>query len=81
MISQNLADYIEQNARRRGDRVALRDQDGEMRYAALCDGDDLVSLGADSFAVTERGRPFVRSIAATFDTYLSGGAGRHSVAV
>ena len=35
MISQNLADYIEQNARRRGDRVALRDQDGEMRYAAL----------------------------------------------
>jgi len=53
----------------------------EMRYSALCDGDELVSFDGERFAVTDRGRPFVRSIASTFDTYLGGGAGRHSVAV
>lgn len=53
----------------------------EMRYSALCDGDDLVRFDGTTYAVTERGRPFVRSIASTFDTYLAGGAGRHSVAV
>jgi oxygen-independent coproporphyrinogen-3 oxidase len=53
----------------------------EMRYSALCDGDDLVAFDGDTFAVTERGRPFVRSIASTFDTYLAAGVGRHSAAV
>lgn len=53
----------------------------EMRYSALCDGDDLVRFDGETYAVTDRGRPFVRSIASTFDTYLAGGAGRHSVAV
>ena len=53
----------------------------EMRYSALCDGDQLVSFDGDRFAVTERGKPFIRSIASTFDTYLAAGVGRHSVAV
>lgn len=53
----------------------------EMRYSALCDGDDLVNFDGARFSVTERGRPFVRSIASTFDTYLTAGVGRHSVAV
>ncbi|RYE88331.1 MAG: oxygen-independent coproporphyrinogen III oxidase [Hyphomicrobiales bacterium] len=53
----------------------------EMRYSALCDGDDLVAFDGAHFSVTERGKPFIRSIASTFDTYLGAGAGRHSVAV
>ena len=53
----------------------------EMRYSAMLDGDDLVNFDGASFTVTERGKAFVRSIASTFDTYLSGGVGRHSVAV
>jgi oxygen-independent coproporphyrinogen-3 oxidase len=53
----------------------------EMRYSALCDGDGLVSFNGTTFAVTERGKPFVRSIASTFDAYLSAGVGRHSIAV
>lgn len=53
----------------------------EMRYAALRDGDGLLSLSEKAFSVTDRGRPFVRTVASTFDAYLAGGAGRHSVAV
>ena len=53
----------------------------EMRYSALCDGDDLVDFDGVRFAVTERGRPFVRAIASAFDTYLAAGSARHSVAV
>lgn len=53
----------------------------EMRYAALYDGDGLVSFDGATFRVNEIGRPFVRSVAATFDAYLAAGTGRHSVAV
>lgn len=35
----------------------------------------------DGLIVTEAGRPFLRLIAARFDAYLAGTAGRHSVAV
>lgn len=38
-------------------------------------------LEGDLFQVTEAARPFVRSIAARFDTYLSAAAARHSTAV
>lgn len=53
----------------------------EARQFAEGDRDGLVHLEADRFALTETGRPFARSIAATFDTYLSNGRGRHSLAV
>jgi len=53
----------------------------EMTCAAEGDLDGIIDFDGQTFAVTERGRPFVRSVAATFDTYLSSGAGRHSVAV
>ena len=53
----------------------------EMGYAALCDEDGVVSFDGNRFSVTELGRPFVRSVAAAFDTYLAAGAGRHSTAV
>lgn len=48
---------------------------------AARDRDGIVALDGDVFAVTEAGRPFVRNIAAIFDTYLGNGRGRHSVAV
>jgi oxygen-independent coproporphyrinogen-3 oxidase len=43
--------------------------------------DGVVRMEAGIFAVTETGKPFVRNIAAIFDTYLGNGRGRHSVAV
>ncbi len=40
-----------------------------------------VSWTAIVFVITEIGRPFARTIAAVFDSYLSNGKGRHSIAV
>jgi len=53
----------------------------EMAYAAQCDADGVVDFDGQTFAITEAGRPYVRSVAAAFDTYLPSGAGRHSLAV
>lgn len=53
----------------------------EAQQFAEGDRDGLVHLEAGRFALTETGKPFARSIAATFDTYLSTGRGRHSLAV
>ncbi|MGP4666267.1 oxygen-independent coproporphyrinogen III oxidase [Agrobacterium pusense] len=57
---------------------SVRDQ---AQQFAAGDRDGVVRLDADVFAVTEVGKPFVRNIAAIFDTYLGTGRGRHSVAV
>ena len=43
--------------------------------------DGLVDWDGRHVTVTAAGRPFVRAVAAAFDTYLRGGQGRHSVAV
>lgn len=53
----------------------------ELRDYALADSDELLALLPDGVMVTDRGRPFVRSIAARFDAYLEGGKARHSLAV
>ncbi|HEV2516189.1 MAG TPA: oxygen-independent coproporphyrinogen III oxidase [Devosia sp.] len=53
----------------------------EMAYAAQGDADGIVEFDGRRFAITDAGRPYVRSVAAAFDTYLSTGTGRHSVAV
>lgn len=45
------------------------------------DEDGLLQATADGFEVTERGRPFIRSICACFDAYLDSGVARHSVGV
>jgi oxygen-independent coproporphyrinogen-3 oxidase len=45
------------------------------------DQDGLVTPTEDGFVVSERGRPFLRSIAARFDSYLAAQAARHSAAV
>lgn len=45
------------------------------------DQDNLVESDGDGFRVTHRGRPFVRAIAACFDTYLGTEQARHSLGV
>lgn len=45
------------------------------------DRDGLVAPTADGFRVTERGRPFVRSICACFDAYLDTTPARHAAGV
>jgi len=41
----------------------------------------IVNIVGGRIVVTEMGRPFVRVVAAAFDSYLGAGAKRHSVAV
>ena len=43
--------------------------------------DGLITRDDDWIFVTNRGRPFVRAVAAAFDSYLARGAARHSMAV
>ena len=45
------------------------------------DADGLIARTDDGFRITERGRPFVRSICACFDAYLDTGQARHAVGV
>lgn len=45
------------------------------------DEDGLLAIVGNSVTVTDRGRPFVRAIAARFDAYLNNGMARHSLAV
>jgi oxygen-independent coproporphyrinogen-3 oxidase len=45
------------------------------------DSDGVLAWEDDTLWITERGRPFVRSICAAFDPYLAGGTARHSPAV
>lgn len=51
--------------------AAARGVADEMHFAALLDGDGLVRLDSERFSVTPKGRPFVRTIASTFDTHLT----------
>jgi len=44
-----------------------------------CDAEGLIERTADGFRVTAKGMPFVRSIAACFDSYLDAGAGSSGV--
>ena len=53
----------------------------EMLGVALEDHDELVDFDGECFTMTEKGRPFVRTIAAAFDSYLATGKARHSLAV
>lgn len=50
------------------------------QFAAL-NRDGLCEISMDEFRLTERGKPFARTVAAQFDIYLSTGKGRHSIAV
>jgi len=54
--------------------------DAEPALGAL-EEDGIVERDGDRITVTDRGRPFVRAVAAAFDSYLARGVARHSVAV
>ena len=53
----------------------------EAQEICTCDPDGLLVQRDGGYAVTEAGRPYVRTIAAGFDTYLSRGVARHSASV
>jgi oxygen-independent coproporphyrinogen-3 oxidase len=53
----------------------------EMRHYAQHDPDEFLAIVPDGVVVTDRGRPFVRTVASRFDAYLERGAARHSSAV
>jgi len=53
----------------------------EMEKLAPMAEDGLVQLSGNTVNVTKTGRPFVRLVAAAFDSYLSSGKARHSRAV
>ncbi|SIQ94521.1 coproporphyrinogen III oxidase, anaerobic [Rhizobium sp. RU33A] len=53
----------------------------EARAFAQSNQDRICLIEDDHFFITEAGRPFARTIAAVFDSYLANGKGRHSIAV
>ena len=53
----------------------------DAEYAAAVDPDGFIVNDHAHFGLTERGKPFVRAIAAKFDAYLGQGTARHSKAV
>lgn len=55
--------------------------DDALPALAALEEDGLIHRDGDWIAVTERGRPFVRAVAAAFDSYLPRGVARHSAAV
>ncbi len=71
------------------DGAALRDRFGaaaetviaEAAAVTEADSDGLTRRTRDGFAITERGRPFARAVAARFDAYLRRSEARHSLAV
>jgi len=54
---------------------------GDIAAIATDDADDLVDYRNGVLSLTATGKPFVRTIAARFDSYLNQGTARHSVAV
>jgi oxygen-independent coproporphyrinogen III oxidase len=50
------------------------------KLAPLCE-DGIITQEGNTITVTDTGRPFVRLVAAAFDSYLDSGKGRHSRAV
>lgn len=60
---------------------AARSLFGEAMLYAQGNTDGICTWKDGVFSVTEKGRPFVRTIAAQFDAFLNVGAARHSIAV
>lgn len=53
----------------------------EARLFAAGNQDGICRIDAEGLVLTDLGKPFARSVAAVFDSYLSTGKGRHSIAV
>lgn len=51
------------------------------RLVLEVDRDGLIEPTLDGFRLTERGRPFVRSVCSCFDVYLEQSTARHAVGV
>ncbi len=75
----DLAFPADELSRRFGDAAAPILEEAQALVEA--DQDHLVERDGEAFRVTERGRPFVRAIAACFDSYLGVGEARHSSGV
>jgi oxygen-independent coproporphyrinogen III oxidase len=54
--------------------------DAAPRLAAM-EADGLIGWNGRQIDVTQAGRPFVRAVAASFDTYLAADSQRHARAV
>ncbi len=61
--------------------AAAEDVIEEAETLVEADTDGLVAATPDGFAVTERGRAFIRTICSCFDTYLANSTARHSAGV
>ncbi len=75
----DLAVDLDAVARRHG--VAAGAFGAELAGLAPLRDDGIVDIKGRKIALTEIGRPFVRLVAAAFDTYLQAGQARHSKAV
>lgn len=53
----------------------------EAEYLAQADTDGMIEFSRGLFQITDKGRPFVRSVASAFDAYFGVGTARHSVSV
>ncbi len=53
----------------------------EARNFAAGNSDGICTIDSQQFSLTAAGKPFARSVAAVFDSYLGNGRGRHSIAV
>ncbi|PWV98955.1 anaerobic coproporphyrinogen III oxidase [Hoeflea marina] len=53
----------------------------EAEYLARSDTDGMIEMSGGLFQVTDKGRPFVRSVASAFDSYFGLGTARHSASV
>jgi oxygen-independent coproporphyrinogen-3 oxidase len=78
LMCQNEVDLRAVAARHGADVVSLMDAAPAVQEMA---SDGLVHWDGMRVTMTPAGRPFVRAVAAAFDTYLAAGVGRHSAAV
>ncbi len=78
LMCRNAVDLPAVAARHAADPASLMDAAPALQEMAR---DGLVVWDGMHVAVTPAGRPFVRAVAAAFDTYLAAGLGRHSAAV
>jgi len=78
LMCHNEVDLRDVAARHEADPGSLMDSAPALQEMAR---DGLVRWDGMQVTVTPAGRPFVRAVAAAFDTYLAAGAARHSAAV
>jgi oxygen-independent coproporphyrinogen-3 oxidase len=78
LMCHNAVDLREVASRHGADPASLMDAAPALQAMAR---DGLLRWNGLRVTVTPAGRPFVRAVAAAFDTYLAAGAARHSAAV